>query len=350
MNIQKPFILQIAFFLASFLLVFYPRNYLLHSDRFLQKSFSSQDDISLYFDHVQPMDSVFSLLEKKGLSMNSEIFNWARHLSGWKSVPKGHYLVTNSSSLGQLLEKLGRGLQDPISLTILPGKNIESIIEQLDRQSLYGMNDFLEVLNDDTWLSEFNSNTTRVLGQLYPETYSIYWTDKPKTIIGRLINESTKALSNFIDGDPFTSSRWEEIIIMASIIEWEYRFEEEKKRIGGLYWNRLNKNMRLQADPTVNFALGERRRLLYEDYNFEHPYNTYQINGLPPGPITNPSYSSLEAAASPERHEYLYMVASPKGTHTFSTSYEDHLKASKIWRDWIQEQYRIKRQREQSSS
>ena len=101
---MKPFILQIAFFLASFLLVFYPRNYLLHSDRFLQKSLSSQDDISLYFDHAQPMDSVFCLLEKKGLSMNSEIFNWARRLSGWKSVPKGHYLVSNNSSLDQLLE------------------------------------------------------------------------------------------------------------------------------------------------------------------------------------------------------------------------------------------------------
>lgn len=346
---MKPLILQTVFFLASFLFVFSPRNYLLHSNGFIQTSFTSQDDISLYFDLAQPMDSVFSVLEKKGLSINSEIFDWARRLSGWKIVPKGHYLVTKSSSLDQLLEKLGRGLQDPISLTILPGKNIESIIEQLDRQSLYDEYDFLEVLKDDTWLSEINSNATRVIGQLYPETYSVYWTDKPKTIIGRLIEESTKALSNFIDEDPFASSKWEEIIIMASIIEWEYRFEEEKKRIGGLYWNRINSNMRLQADPTVNFALGERRRLLYKDYNFEHPYNTYQIDGLPPGPITNPSYSSLEAAARPERHEYLYMVASPKGTHAFSTSYKDHLKASKIWRDWIQEQYRIKKQREQSS-
>tara|TARA_B100000575_G_scaffold291056_1_gene296047 strand:- start:5387 stop:6430 length:1044 start_codon:yes stop_codon:yes gene_type:complete len=346
---MKPFVLQIVLFFASFLLVFSPRNYLLHSNGFLDRSFSPQDDISLYFDRALPMDSVFNVLVKEGLYINSDVFEWARRLSGWKSVPRGHYLVTKSSSLDQLLEKLGRGLQDPISLTILPGKSIESIIDQLDQQSLYNENDFLEVLKDDTWLSKINSDTTRVLGQLYPETYSVYWTDKPKTIISRLIDENTKALSRFIDGDPYTSSRWEEIIIMASIIEWEYRFEEEKKRIGGLYWNRLNSNMRLQADPTVNFALGQRRRLLYKDYSFEHPYNTYQINGLPPGPITNPSYSSLEAAACPERHEYLYMVASPKGTHTFSTSYEDHLKASKIWRDWIQEQYRIKRDREQSS-
>ncbi len=346
---MNPFVLQLVFFIVSFLLVFSPRNYLLHSEQFIKESFSSDNDISLFIEHAQPIDSVFSTLEQKGVSMDPEIFEWARRLSGWRSVPRGHYQLTNHGSLDQLLEKLGRGLQDPISLTVLPGQNIQSILQQLDQQSVYDETDFLEVLHDTEWLATVNSDTTRVLGQLYPETYLVYWTDQPKTVIGRLIKENTKALSTLIEGEPFTSTRWEEVIIMASIIEWEYKFEEEKKRIGGLYWNRLNSNMRLQADPTVNFALGERRRLLYRDYSFVHPYNTYQINGLPPGPITNPSYTSLEAAARPERHDYLYMVASPEGTHTFSTSYENHQKASKIWRDWIQEQYRIKRQREEST-
>lgn len=346
---MNSFVLQLVFFFASFLLVFTPRNYLLHSDSYIEESLPTEEGISLYIERSQPMDSVFNTLTKKGVTIDPEIFNWARRLSGWRSVPRGHYLINNNGSLDQLLEKLGRGLQDPITLTVLPGQNVQSIVQQLDKQSIYQQDDFFEALNDNTWLATVNSDTSRVIGQLYPETYLVYWTDQPKKIIGRLIKENTKALSTLIEGEPFTSTRWEDVIIMASIIEWEYKFEEEKKRIGGLYWNRLNSNMRLQADPTVNFALGERRRLLYRDYSFEHPYNTYQINGLPPGPITNPSYTSLEAAARPERHDYLYMVASPEGTHTFSTSYEDHQKASKIWRDWIQEQYRIKRQREQST-
>ena len=346
---MNSFVLQLVFFFVSFLLVFTPRNFLLHSDSFIEESLSTEDGLSLYIERSQPMDSVFSTLVKKGLNIDPEIFDWARRLSGWRTVPRGHYLINNNGSLDQLLEKLGRGLQDPITLTVLPGQNIQSIVQQLDKQSIYQQDDFYEALNDSSWLATVNSNTDRVIGQLYPETYLVYWTDQPKTVIGRLIKENTNALSTLIEGEPFTSTRWEEVIIMASIIEWEYKFEEGKKRIGGLYWNRLNSNMRLQADPTVNFALGERRRLLYRDYSFEHPYNTYQINGLPPGPITNPSYTSLEAAARPERHDYLYMVASPEGTHTFSTSYEDHQKASKIWRDWIQEQYRIKRQREQST-
>ena len=265
---MNSFVLQLVFFFASFLLVFTPRNYLLHSDSYIEESLPTEEGISLYIERSQPMDSVFNTLTKKGVTIDPEIFNWARRLSGWRSVPRGHYLINNNGSLDQLLEKLGRGLQDPITLTVLPGQNVQSIVQQLEKQSIYQQDDFFEALNDNTWLATVNSDTSRVIGQLYPETYLVYWTDQPKKIIGRLIKENTKALSTLIEGEPFTSTRWEEVIIMASIIEWEYKFEEEKKRIGGLYWNRLNSNMRLQADPTVNFALGERRRLLYRDYSF----------------------------------------------------------------------------------
>ncbi len=105
--------------------------------------------------------------------------------------------------------------------------------------------------------------------------------------------------------------------------------------------------MRLQADPTINYVIGERRRILYEDYKIDHPYNTYINSGLPPGPITNPSLSSIEAALYPENHDYLYMVASPDGSHDFSETFEEHKRKSAKWRQWLQEQYRIKRQREQ---
>ena len=115
---MNAFVLQIVFFFASFLLVFTPRNYLLHSDSFIKESLSIDVGISLYVERSQPMDSVFSRLAKKGLTMEPAIFDWARRLSGWRSVPRGHYLINNNGSLDQLLEKLGRGLQDPIKLTV----------------------------------------------------------------------------------------------------------------------------------------------------------------------------------------------------------------------------------------
>jgi UPF0755 protein len=177
---MNSFVLQLLFFFASFLLVFTPRNYLLHSDSYIEESLPTEDGISLYIERSQPMDSVFNTLTKKGVTIDPEIFNWARRLSGWRSVPRGHYLVNNNGSLDQLLEKLGRGLQDPITLTVLPGQNVQSIVQQLEKQSIYQQDDFFEALNDNNWLATVNSDTSRVIGQLYPETYLVYWTDQPK--------------------------------------------------------------------------------------------------------------------------------------------------------------------------
>ncbi|MDX1591417.1 MAG: endolytic transglycosylase MltG, partial [Balneolaceae bacterium] len=110
------------------------------------------------------------------------------------------------------------------------------------------------------------------------------------------------------------------------------------------------RGMPLQADPTVLYALGERRRLLFEDYQYQHPYNTYLYRGLPPGPITNPDEASINAVLNPEDHGYYYMVATPDGTHRFSRTFEEHRQASDEWRRWIREQYRIRDQREREES
>jgi UPF0755 protein len=109
--------------------------------------------------------------------------------------------------------------------------------------------------------------------------------------------------------------------------------------------------MRLQADPTVNYAIGERRRLFYEDYRVRHPFNTYRIKGLPPAPINNPALSSIKAALQPEEHDYLYMVAEPGATgyHVFTKTYAAHKRESRKWTQWLREQYRIKEQREQQA-
>ena len=103
---MNSFVLQLVFFFVSFLLVFTPRNFLLHSDSFIEESLSTEDGLSLYIERSQPMDSVFSTLVKKGLNIDPEIFDWARRLSGWRTVPRGHYLINNNGSLDQFVEKL----------------------------------------------------------------------------------------------------------------------------------------------------------------------------------------------------------------------------------------------------
>jgi UPF0755 protein len=129
---------------------------------------------------------------------------------------------------------------------------------------------------------------------------------------------------------------------MASIVEWEARLEEEKPRIAGVYLNRLRIGMRLQADPTVQFALmqvegGRMRRLLFRDYEFQHPFNTYLYGGLPPAPINNPSPSSIHAVLDPEPHDYLYFVARGDGGHTFSRTLSEHNRAARDYRTMMRE-------------
>jgi UPF0755 protein len=117
----------------------------------------------------------------------------------------------------------------------------------------------------------------------------------------------------------------DEIVTLASIIEGEARHSGDRPYVSSVYHNRLDRGMRLQADPTVIYALGRRRRLFERDYELSSRYNTYRIDGLPPHPIGQPSAASIEAALYPRRTNFLYFVAGEDGKHVFSRTYSDHL-------------------------
>ena len=108
----------------------------------------------------------------------------------------------------------------------------------------------------------------------------------------------------------------------------------KKKTVAGLYSNRLEKNMKLEADPTVQYALSHKKRLTYKDLETNSPYNTYRFAGLPPGPINSPGKASIEAALFPEQHSYLFFVARGDGSggHTFSEQYSEHQRAVQLYR------------------
>lgn len=277
---------------------------------------------------------------------------WAANTLGWRNYQSGRYVLTGKDSYSEFLSKLGRGIQDPGSVTVLPGLDMNRISQRLSSQLRADSLSFRQIFNDSSDVAlEFGLTGEQLFSRMLPETYQMYWTSSPEAVVRRIYSEFQRAViepyEDEIEQHPFNI---DEIITLASIVEWEARLNEEKPKISGLYLNRLEQNMRLQADPTVLYALGERRRLLYRDYEFDHPYNTYQINGLPPGPITNPDINSIRAVLFPEKHDYLYMVATPQGTHRFSETYSEHQQASEEWREWLREQYRIQREREQEST
>jgi UPF0755 protein len=164
-------------------------------------------------------------------------------------------------------------------------------------------------------------------GYLYPTTYYVSLDASAAAILRQMADtfETRWRPEWKARLDSLGLSR-DQVVILASIIAGEMPLGEERFDVASMYYNRLARGMRLQADPTVVYALGERRRLTFADYRIPSEYNTYAINGLPPGPIAEPSSESLEAALYPTHTDFLYMVAGPDGSHEFSRSYREHLR------------------------
>ncbi len=301
----------------------------------------------VYLKENVNLDQLVEILEESNIEFNEAELRWVSPLLGWRTFKKGHYKFDGEYSYDDFLSKLAFGSQDPVSITILPGITLERFARNLSREMNFDSLDVLSVFEDSLFLSSVKLNREQLFGRMLPNTYDIYWTSDSKQTIEKILTEFESTVANAfksrVDSMDYSI---DEIVAMASIVEWEANIEEEKPIVAGLYWNRLKRRMYLQADPTISFAVGERRRLLLEDYKVDHPYNTYTKYGLPPGPVTNPSLQTIKATLYPANHQYLYMVANPEGGHLFNRTYEEHLVDAEKWRKWLRQQYRIKRQRE----
>jgi UPF0755 protein len=187
---------------------------------------------------------------------------------------------------------------------------------------------FLAAAADSTLLRRAGVTGRNLEGYLYPSTYYVPVGAGARDVVRQMLAQFEAAWQ------PTWEVRLEslgltrhELVTLASIIEGEVRRDEDRPYVASVYHNRLRRGMRLQADPTVIYALGRRRRLFERDYQRPSPYNTYLIDGLPPGPIGQPSAASIEAALYPARTDFLYLVARPDGRHIFSRTLAEHRRA-----------------------
>lgn len=185
---------------------------------------------------------------------------------------------------------------------------------------------FLQAASDPSLLRRVGARGRTLEGYLYPSTYHVRVGASARELVEQMVDEFERQWRPEWDARvaELGLSR-DEVVTLASIIEGEVRVHQDRAYVSSVYHNRLNRGMRLQADPTVVYALGRRRRLFERDYRTRSPYNTYQIDGLPPNPIGQPSTASLEAALYPRRTDFLYFVADSAGRHVFSRTYRDHL-------------------------
>ncbi|HYE59091.1 MAG TPA: endolytic transglycosylase MltG, partial [Rhodothermales bacterium] len=237
-------------------------------------------------------------------------------------------------------QKLRRGEQTAVRVTVPPGATRERIAAVAGRHLYAGPEGMLRALESDSLARALGTTPTALLGRMLPDTYRFFWLTQPEKVVARIHETFVDYVKGL--GTPPQDLSTDDVATLASIVEWETAIDDERPRVAGVYLNRLRIGMPLQADPTVQFALlereGRKRRLLFADYRLSHPFNTYLIRGLPPGPITNPSRTALKAVVEPEQHEYLYFVARGDGSHTFSRTLAEHNRAA-------EEYYRLMRER-----
>ncbi len=344
---KKGITLLVLLFALGFLSVFLSRNGRLY----IKNSLVVDDPVEVLIYDTENLEGLSEQLDSLDIRYNREELRWAATTLGWRNFRAGRYLLSESQSYSSFFSKLGRGIQDPTQVTVLPGTDMNRLSERLSEQLRPDSLSFRQIFEDSSEVAmELSLSGEQLFARMLPETYEMYWTSTAAGAIRRIHSAFEQRViepnRGEIEEHPLGLN---EIVVLASIVEWEARHDEEKPKISGLYMNRLDRNMLLQADPTVLYALGEKRRLLFEDYQLDHPYNTYQVSGLPPGPITNPDLQSIRAVLRPEEHDFLYMVATPDGSHQFSETFQEHQQASEEWRRWIREQYRIQREREGGS-
>lgn len=344
----REFVALVSLFIVVAFSTYSSRITRLYSDEAINVS----KPFDLYLYERTDLAELTFLLDSLEIDFDRDELNWAAQTLRWRVFSPGRYLIDEGISYSEFLSKLARGLQDPVRVTILPGIDMDRLSRNLSLQLRADSSSFRAIFNDSSSVAkELGLSAEELFSRMLPNTYEHFWTSEPEQIIRRVHGEFVSAVaSNYGQEIEINRLNMNEVIILASIVEWEARVNEEKPRISGLYLNRLDRGMMLQADPTVVYALGERRRLLFADYEFDHPYNTYQIRGLPPGPITNPALSSIRAVLYPEEHSYLFMVATPDGSHRFSRTFREHQAASEEWRRWLREQVRIGRERELEES
>ncbi|MBN2487358.1 MAG: endolytic transglycosylase MltG [Bacteroidales bacterium] len=298
---------------------------------------TATNNIFFYIPTGSSFDSVLVDIERQGFIKNIKSFKWVAHRKNYENhVRPGRYLIKNRMSNNELVNLLRSGKQEPVDLTFNNLRTLEQFAGRVSQQLEFDSLNLLVLLRDTAVHQKYGLNKYTMACMFIPNTYEIYWNTSAEKFLDRMNAEYRKFWNRrrTVQAKQIGKTP-EEVITLASIVNEETRMENEKKRVAGVYMNRLNKGMRLQADPTVVFGIGDFsiRRVLKKHYQADSPYNTYKFTGLPPGPICLPDISSIDAVLNYERHDYIYFCARPdfSGYHNFAKTLTEHNKNARAY-------------------
>ncbi|HET7692681.1 MAG TPA: endolytic transglycosylase MltG [Gemmatimonadota bacterium] len=275
-----------------------------------------------------PVRALAARLEEAGVIRSARLFEiWVRASGNAGSIQAGTYDFPPGIALSAVIEMVLGGRTLLASVTIPEGLRLEQQAGVAARQLGIDSAAFVAAATDSLLADSLGIDAATLEGYLFPETYLVDPKTDARQLVRLMVGEFQRTF-----GEEWRERAEElgrsvrEIVTLASIVEEEARVKEERPVIAGVYWNRLRIGMKLEADPTVQFALGaHRQRVLYRDLEIDSPYNTYLYPGLPPGPIASPGRASLEATLYPDSVPWLFFFATGEGgRHTFSQTFAEH--------------------------
>ena len=288
----------------------------------------------LFIKTGSTFDDVVESLKAEEFLHSLDNFVWVAKQKGYKKIKPGRYKITQNMSNSDIVNMLRIGKQDPVKLEFNSIRTAAQLSGVIAQQLEVDSTELLAILKDESFLKTKGFTPENSISVFIPNTYSIDWNINAKALFERMCkeydkfwNSSRKSLAKEIGLSPT------EVSTLASIVEQETAKNDEKPIVAGVYINRLNKNMLLEADPTLIFAAGDFsiRRVLNVHKEIDSPYNTYKYKGLPPGPICVPIASSIDAVLNYKKHDYIYFCAKETldGYHNFAVDYKEHLANAK---------------------
>ncbi|TVR92854.1 MAG: endolytic transglycosylase MltG [Spirochaetaceae bacterium] len=298
-------------------------------------------EVSFRVDSGESLTGVATRLHEEGLLRRPEILRIVSRLRGTDGrLQSGRYLLSNDLSAVQIHEILTTGRQVLQRVTIPEGWTIRRIAARLEEHGILAASDFIAVVNDEDFAASLGITANSLEGYLYPDTYYFVEDFPAERVAAHMVERFLGVLEDiYPEYETLSPEFIHERVVLASIIEREYISPDEAPLMASVFQNRLDANMRLESCATVVYVMTEEEglahpsRLFYRDLERASPYNTYRNVGLPPGPISNPGQTALNAAFHPAESDYWFFVLRGPGAdrHHFSRSLYEHSEAAVLY-------------------
>ncbi len=303
---------------------------------------------------------IADILEDNGIIKNSKVFRFYIKFKNQADFQAGEYTLSPSLTLAEIIKELqsGKVMEEPIyRITIPEGKSIEQIAEIYDHKLSFSKEDFLDTVNDEGYIKELMDHypdllTDEVLnedlfmpleGYLFAGTYDIFEEEpSAKAVIDMMVKRTDEIMQTKQEAIDESGLSVHEVLTLASVIERESKFPEDRPKVAQVYFNRIDNNMKLQSDITAFYGLKNLKHkavVTYDDIEVKTPYNTYVIDGLPIGPIDSPGEEAIDGVLKPEGKDFtkLYYFSRPNGETFYSDTLDEHNQIKEEYRhEWYE--------------